>query len=605
MKIKIIILLIYLILNILLYAEIHIPGGYVSGIWDLDSLYIIDDHIYISQDSALIISPGVNVEFSGSYRFDIHGQLIAVGTQVDSIHFTAQDTLNGWLGIRVIDTDDTFQDSSKFEYCSIQYTRPYMSYDSSGIYINNSSKVKLTNSKISNNYGSYDWGGALHISYSDIMLCNLNITKNETTYGGSAIYVYSSNFIASNLFISNNNSCGMNIRYSTFDLENLNIYRNDFGGIGLNNSFGVINNSYLYYNNYYTQLNNVYGGAIATSDSEIEVNNNVIEFNFADCGGGIYLNNTDCNIQDSIIKNNICLYTGGGIYAIGNDIIIQNTTIDFNYTEEGGGGLATWEIENCVIVNSSISNNTSDFFGGGIWMHTTESLYMINSNICNNYAEVFGGSLMAEFGGTFNILNSIFWGNDPHYLEFVEWNYDIEINYSDIQGGWEGESNLNTYPFFLDNYYLSDDSPCIDAGNPDSLYYDIEDPNNPGFGLWPAMGTITNDMGMYGGHGYYEPITAIDHYLVKNSSTFLSASPNPVKPDSQIMFESNQYIDNVKISVYNLLGQKIGSIRKNINSYLVSVNLQNEIPNTYNSGIYFINLKNKNFNETRKIMILK
>ena len=42
------------------------------------------------------------------------------------------------------------------------------------------------------------------------------------------------------------------------------------------------------------------------------------------------------------------------------------------------------------------------------------------------------------------------------------------IEYSTIEGGWEGDGNLNTNPLFIDidnnNFNLSENSPCIDAG---------------------------------------------------------------------------------------------------------------------------------------------
>jgi len=51
------------------------------------------------------------------------------------------------------------------------------------------------------------------------------------------------------------------------------------------------------------------------------------------------------------------------------------------------------------------------------------------------------------------------------------WNNDgsiITINYSDLQGGWDGQGNIDGDPLFVDpnngDYHLSPGSPCIDAG---------------------------------------------------------------------------------------------------------------------------------------------
>jgi hypothetical protein len=49
------------------------------------------------------------------------------------------------------------------------------------------------------------------------------------------------------------------------------------------------------------------------------------------------------------------------------------------------------------------------------------------------------------------------------------------------------------------DYHLQAASPAIDKGNPDQQYNDPEDPDKIGFALYPAQGTLQNDMGAYGG----------------------------------------------------------------------------------------------------------
>ncbi|MDP7246795.1 MAG: hypothetical protein QF389_09500, partial [Planctomycetota bacterium] len=43
------------------------------------------------------------------------------------------------------------------------------------------------------------------------------------------------------------------------------------------------------------------------------------------------------------------------------------------------------------------------------------------------------------------------------------------ITYSDIEGGWEGEGNIDTDPLFNEDYTLQAGSPCIDAGDPNTI----------------------------------------------------------------------------------------------------------------------------------------
>ncbi|MBM3324860.1 MAG: T9SS type A sorting domain-containing protein, partial [Calditrichaeota bacterium] len=55
-----------------------------------------------------------------------------------------------------------------------------------------------------------------------------------------------------------------------------------------------------------------------------------------------------------------------------------------------------------------------------------------------------------------------------------------------VQGGWTGEGNLGEYPEFADtNACLLTSSPCVNAGNPDTIYNDADGSRN--------------DIGAYGG----------------------------------------------------------------------------------------------------------
>jgi hypothetical protein len=66
------------------------------------------------------------------------------------------------------------------------------------------------------------------------------------------------------------------------------------------------------------------------------------------------------------------------------------------------------------------------------------------------------------------VKNSILWG-DTATTSGNEINFDtstITVTYSDIEGGWTGNGNINVDPLFVGNgdYHLQAGSPCIDAG---------------------------------------------------------------------------------------------------------------------------------------------
>ena len=100
--------------------------------------------------------------------------------------------------------------------------------------------------------------------------------------------------------------------------------------------------------------------------------------------------------------------------------------------------------------------------------------------------------------------------NTPQLYEFDGGAADV--SYCNVEGGYEGTENIDADPMFVgDRYYLPPYSASVDAGDPDASYNDPFDPANPSLANWPAMGTLRNDMGAYGGNGSFNwAINTID-----------------------------------------------------------------------------------------------
>ena len=110
-------------------AHTEIPAGDVSGTWTKNSPYNINGEITIPDGSTLTIEPGVEVIFTGNYKFNVQGRLLAIGTETDTIFFTINDTTGfhhltlpdgGWHGIKILDIASS-NDSTIFEYCTFEY----------------------------------------------------------------------------------------------------------------------------------------------------------------------------------------------------------------------------------------------------------------------------------------------------------------------------------------------------------------------------------------------------------------------------------------------------------------------------------------------------
>ena len=86
-----------------------------------------------------------------------------------------------------------------------------------------------------------------------------------------------------------------------------------------------------------------------------------------------------------------------------------------------------------------------------------------------------------------------------------------------------------------------------------------------------------------------------------------NAYPNPFNPSTNIQF-SIAKTENVKLEVFNILGQKIATL---VNSqvkpgnYTATWNGKNEFGSQVASGIYFYRLESQSFNATKKMILMK
>jgi len=276
-------ILILLLIYVILFADTHIPTGNVSGIWEFsNSPYIIDGEINITVDNALEIEPGVQVTFSGHYKFNVYGRLLAEGTENDTIIFTVSDTTGfsyfyspagSWHGLRFYDTNSNGQDSSKVIYCKLEYGKSTIG-GSPGIY-----------------------GGAILCdNSSNLLIKHCLLTNNTATCGGGiCCYPNSSPCIEDVIIRGNIAKCG--------------------GGIYCRD-------------NSHPSLKNVN-----------VVDNHAIDFSLG--GGGIYCeNNANPHLNNVTIKGNSAFYCGGGMYIrFDSSPILENVTICGNYTDNFGGGI--------------------------------------------------------------------------------------------------------------------------------------------------------------------------------------------------------------------------------------------------------------------------
>jgi hypothetical protein len=177
-------------------------------------------------------------------------------------------------------------------------------------------------------------------------------------------------------------------------------------------------------------------------------------------GGGMYLNSSNPTFTHVTITDNTAVYYGAGMYLSSSDPILTHVTIVNNTAESYVGGGMMVYFSNPMLNHVTISNN----IGGGMRLYYSDP-NLTHVTISNNTANSGGG--MRLYDSNPILTNSIIWGNIPESIYIYSEEEPI-ITYSDIEGGWEGEENINSDPMFTDpendDYTLQEGSPCIDSG---------------------------------------------------------------------------------------------------------------------------------------------
>lgn len=155
------------------------------------------------------------------------------------------------------------------------------------------------------------------------------------------------------------------------------------------------------------------------------------------------------------IVNNYFSENGNDAIDLGgvNEVMIWNNRID----KSGDKCISIGEKSQGVIVANNLLKSCEQ---GGLAVKDNSKVSIINNTIINNK---IGGIRIYEkkpiFGGAFpEAINNIIWGNEKS-IE-IDSKSSINISFSDIEGGYQGENNLNQEPIFQNketgNYLLLD-----------------------------------------------------------------------------------------------------------------------------------------------------
>ncbi|MCP4583178.1 MAG: DUF1565 domain-containing protein [candidate division Zixibacteria bacterium] len=331
------------------------------------------------------------------------------------------------------------------------------------------------------------------------------------------------------------------------------------------------------------------GGGVSCSYSDAIISNNYIRDNISDNrGGGIYCGHCDPIVKDNVVADNSASTWGSGLCIFEANALIYNNVIKENgFSYAGWGGGIFCSASSLPEINNNLIASNMAYCGGGVYCSAVFSRFR-NNTFSENFA-ISGGGGMNVGGGYSLVENCILWGDSAEVgNNEINIGSGTYLSYCNIEGGWDGEGNINADPQFVDHqngdFHLQPSSPCIDAGNPESPL----DPDS-----------TRVDIGAF----YYNQMTDIqDISYLPYKLSITQNYPNPFNASTSIYF-SLPRSEDVNLTVYDILGRKVEELAAG--EHEAGMHRVIWQADGYSSGLYFYVLETEKSRISRKMMLLR
>jgi predicted outer membrane repeat protein len=512
-------------------------------VWVAEGLY----RVYVSwPTNTIALRPGVHLyggfegkETSvderdlGAHETILDGREASPGTgkvchvvSVDADHYGAGQCFYDNAGTSIVLDGFTVTggDAASLTYCDHQYAGGGISADPSNWNVRNCS-----------------------FSYS---IRNCRIVDN-TGINGGGVYLYS--------------HAGISVLNTVFDGNSA----TSGGGISLYSQYPSVVQGCTFTDNHAVSI----GGAIET-ESDIQVTGTAFVGNSAGCAGGAIQANHNLIIErcsflsNSVNINDLCsisepcssapdefAISGGAVfqglwpesfgfmgYCVVDSVQVTDTVFSGNAVDGFGGAMAlsaAWcpiytddpyedalSLADIRFENAVFEKNKATCRGGAIFSSgspVTITACTITGNTAPSGGAYFGRVLGFEYDNcptVMSLLNhltvgsSVLWANGQDEIAVDKPEFEVEVSYSDVQGGMAGTGNIDADPLFADpdvaadagadagigHFHLQPGSPCIDAAEGPAMPATdidgnsrIDDTEVPNTGLGPPWA----DMGAY------------------------------------------------------------------------------------------------------------
>jgi hypothetical protein len=306
------------------------------------------------------------------------------------------------------------------------------------------------------------------------------------------------------------------VKHSRINKEGIRVLNNSWAGIDscvLYPSIGGI-----YVNDASADISNCYSICPDTNQDDMHVR--FYSDSYGSVEGCTFLNGRSCGFDNSSRVNFIANKIAN--FSLGVDIINGSSGIVANNIFSNGGGLILGVADSVLV-----ANNTFHHVSPGITIDFSVNQIHVKNN-------VFLDNSLAIYA-RWTVLSSIsyndFFGNDTNFVNCVP-----------------DSTNIYLDPILQDtvNFRLLLGSPCIDAGDPDPFFNDVD--------------STRNDIGCWGGpwgESYpYVPVFSHQPKPIPTEFALLPPYPNPFNNVLVIPF-TLPIQKEVMITIYNILGQKV------------------------------------------------
>ncbi len=225
-------------------------------------------------------------------------------------------------------------------------------------------------------------------------------------------------------------------------------------------------------------LNNaVYGGGVEINSSEpVFVDSSFLANSATTYGGGAVCNGAPVFRRCTFAGNDAI--SGGGIHVDSGYPRFITTTFSENVAISGG---AAFSYDSFLLFFNCLIRDNQASQGGGVLMYSGGSFHAAGRSSSDLINCTFSGNQASEGAAIYcgdeawpDIINCIIRGDSPNAIYVHEY-ANPTVLYSNVQGGFAGEGNIDSEPLFVSgpagDYYLSQlssgqtqDSPCTNTG---------------------------------------------------------------------------------------------------------------------------------------------